>query len=518
MARAKFLDRLPVRLAALILFLSAATLVVLTEISRRAVERVLLQQAEIQAALSTAAVADGLEAVMGSAERTARLVARELAGRPLDAAAAGKRARDLLVETPAFQAGTLVLDAAAGAAPVAVEVRRVQTAERFAERDLHAPGEPEWARGWYAEVRERAQPVWSEPYVDPRSGRNAVRVAVPVVRETGEDRAVVGAVAITLELEWLRRLANLQEFSDTSFTVVFSRTGRIILHPKQNFAIAETIDTLAEKTNVPELLAIRRNILARRQGALRFEEPLNARRVHVNYKPVRAGGWGLIVGFDEAEFLKTQRAYRRISFGALGALLVLLTGIVIVVVHVALRPLGHLALAAGEISRRNLECEVAIPRREDEVGRLARAFAAMRDALQEQHLERRWAAQSIEQQLHYHRLIFASMRELVFVLTKTFRISRVNPVVLRRTGHEEANLIQAPLARIVQLAGGGDPATVLAPALKEERELDALPVIVTHRDGGELSMLLSLVPIRDSGRVVGAVVTLRDNTPNASAR
>jgi PAS domain S-box-containing protein len=346
-----------------------------------------------------------------------------------------------------------------------------------------------------------------------------VRVAVPVFRDAGGEREVIGAVALTLDLEWLRRLANLQEFSDTSFTIVFSRTGRVILHPRANYAIAETIDTLAEKTSVPELLSIRRNILARRQGVLRYNEPLNARRVHVNYKPVRAAGWGIIVGFDEAEFLKTQRAYRRITFGALAALLILLTGIVVVVTHVALRPLGQLATAADEISRRNLDCEVTVPRRNDEVGGLARSFAAMRDALQAQHLERRWAAQSIEQQLHYQQLIFASMRELVFVLTKTLRISRVNPAVLRVTGHDEASLIQTPLARIVQLAdGSGDPSPMLAAALKGEREVDRLSVIVKHREGRELSMLLSVVPIRDGGRVVGAVVTLRDDPAAAATR
>lgn len=518
--RAKLLDRLPVRLAGSILLLSAVTLVGLTEISRRAVERLLLQQAEVQAALSTAAVADGLDAVIGSAERTAQLVARELANHAPTAAGAEKRAREVLLDNPNLHGCILALDTPAAGA-VAVEAHRSTSAARFATRPLPAEGGLAAALPWYPEVVEKSQPVWSEPYFDSAASRNVVRIAVPVFREVGDDRQAIGAVAIVLDLEWLRRLANLQEFSDTSFTIVFSRTGRVILHPKLTYAIAETIETLAEKTGAPQLLTIRQNILARRQGSLRYAEKFPARRVQVNYKPSRVAGWGIIVGFDEAEFLKTQRAYRLITFGALGALLLLLAAIVIVVTHRALRPLGALALAADEIARRNLDCNVPVPKREDEIGRLARSFLAMRDALQTQHLERRWAAQSIEHQLHYHKLIIDSMHELVFVLTKTLRISRVNPATLRVTGMAETGLLQTPVTRLVRLAGRNATATaeVLTRALKDELEINGEPAIVQHRDGTEIPVLLNLVPIHDAGRVVGGVITLRGTpAPVAAAQ
>jgi PAS domain S-box-containing protein len=469
-------------------------------------------------------VADGLDAVVGSAERTARLVARELGDRGINAAAAEKRARDVLLEGPNFLSCILTLDASAAAgrpAPLAVEVHRVESASRFAARDLTAAaagaspaGAAEratpWPHSWYEEVREKGQPVWSEPFFDREASRNAVRVAAPVFRNP-DDREVVGAVAIVLDLEWLRRLANLQEFSDTSFTIVFSRTGRIVLHPRPTYAIAETIETLAEKTGAPDLLTIRRNILSRRQGILEYAETTPARRVHVNYKPAKSAGWGIIVGFDEAEFLKAQRAYRAITFGLLGALLLLLAAIVVIVTHLALRPLAQLSVAADEIARRNLDCAIPIPRRVDEIGRLARSFLAMRDALKAEHLERRWAAQSLEHQLNYHRLIIDSMHELVFVLTKTLRISRVNPATIRGLGHDEAQIVQAPLARFVRIEGRNDAATseFLIVALREERELNSVPAVVLPRDGRERPARLNLVLIRDVGRVVGGVVTLR---------
>jgi len=508
-----FLHRLPVRLAGLILLLSGATLLVLTEINRRAVERILIEQAEVQAAGATNAVTEGLDGVAGGAERMARYVARELAGRVPGREEAERIAARVVADNPNVHGFALAFEPGAGAgapARLGVAVHRSRRVEQTDTFDLTAPEQTYWTRDWYREVIDKGHVVWSEPYFD-RGGseRNAVRVAVPVFRHETDDRTPIGAVAAVIDLDWLRRLANVNEFSDTSFTVIFSRSGRLILHPKATYVIAETIETLAEKTNTPELAAIRQAVLARRQGATAYTEPLPRRRVHVNYKPAKTAGWGVIVGYDEAEFLKSQTRYRRITAVFIVSLLAVLSGIVIWVVHTALRPLAALAGAADEIAKKNLDCAVPEPARPDEVGRLTAAFRNMRDALRHQSLERRWAAQAVEHQNRYNQLIIDSIREQVFVLTKALNISRVNPAVLQATGLAEADLVKAPFARQVRLAEGGDIAAVLGTALKENRPLRDLAATLRGKNGTEQPAWLSLVPLCDGGRVVGGVVTLR---------
>lgn len=516
--RVSFLRSLPVRLAGLILLLSGLTLLVLTELNRRAVERILLEQAEVQASTSTAAVVDGLDAVIGSVERLARFVARDLEGRTLTPGEVETIARNVLIDSPNVHGCSLTF--APGALNAATEhfgvyVHRSNAPSRYVTRDLTTPDQAYWTRDWYRDVLDRGQVVWSEPYFDQGgSERNVVRVAVPFFRLVNNEREPIGVVAAVIELDWLRRLANVNEFSDTSYTIIFSRSGRLIIHPKPTYIIAETIETLAEKTNTPELAKIRQNVLAKRQGSLRYAEPLPARRVHVNYKPAKVAGWGVIVGYDEAEFLKSQRAFRGIAAAFLGSLLALLAGIVILVTRFALRPLGQLVVAANEIAGRNLDCEIAPPRRDDEIGRLTQSFRSMRDALKAQHLERRWASQSLEHQLRYNQLIIDSVGELVFVLTKALNISRVNPAVLRTTAYTETELIKSPLGRLVRLGppadGPGAPtAEILAAALKEGRSLLDLPAILTDKHGTDSPVLLTLVPLRDDNRVVGGVATLR---------
>lgn len=520
--RVSFFRSLPVRLGGLILLLSGLTLLVLTELNRRAVERILLEQAEVQAATSTAAVVDGLDAVIGSVERLARFVARDLEGRPLTPGEVETIARNVLIDSPNVHGCSLTFEPRALNATTdrfGVYVHRSNTLSRYVTRDLATPGQTYWTQDWYREVLDKGMPVWSEPFFD-RGGseRNVVRVALPFFRMVNNEREAIGVVAAVIELDWLRRLANVNEFSDTSYTIIFSRSGRLIIHPKATYVIAETVETLAEKANTPELAKIRQNILAKRQGALRYAETRPARRVHVNYKPTHFAGWGVIVGYDEAEFLKSQRAFRGITAAFFGSLLALLSGIVIVITHFALRPLGQLAVAAEEIARRNLDCTIAAPRRDDEVGRLTQSFRSMRDALKAQHLERRWASQSIDHQLRYNQLIIDSVSELVVVLTKALNISRINPAVRHATGYTEVELIRAPLGRLVSLRtpeGGKAVASaeILAAALKEGRSLLDQPAVLTDNQGGESAVRLTLVPLRDDNRVVGGVVTLRTLPP-----
>lgn len=510
--RVAIFKSLPVRLAGLILALGGLALLALTELNRRAVERILYEQSEVQAMLATNAVVEGLDGVIGAVERLTRLVARDLEERTPARAELERLSRVVLLDQPQIFGFAVALDPGAPADRVGAAVYRSQVASRFVSFDLAAPERAFWERDWYREAADKGLSAWSEPFFD-REGaeRNVIRLSVPVWRREGDKRRVAGVVSAVVELDWLQRLANSNEFSETSFTIVFSRTGRIVIHPRDSYVITETIDTLAEKTNTPALAEMRQMVVARKQGSMRYQEPLTGRRVHANYKPARTAGWGVIFGHDEAEFLRPQNEFRRLSALYLGAALLLLAGIVIGVTRRALRPLGPLALASDEIARGNLDCDVPAPRRADEVGRLASAFRAMRDALKAQNLERRWAGQALEHQLKYNQLIIDSIGELVFVLTKSLSVTRINPAVTRFAGYSPADVVRAPVLRFLSLtpsASGGEE-TALAEALRAGRSLHDVAAVLRTKTGSSLRVRLAFAPLTDENRVVGAVVTLR---------
>src|SRR5580692_10618638 len=96
--KVRFWQSLPVRLAGWILALGGIALLVLTEINRRAVERILAEQAEIQAMQSTLSVTDEIDAVIGSAERLAQSIARNLEGHALSPAEVDRIAHNEMLD------------------------------------------------------------------------------------------------------------------------------------------------------------------------------------------------------------------------------------------------------------------------------------------------------------------------------------------------------------------------------------------------------------------------------------
>ena len=104
-------------------------------------------------------------------------------------------------------------------------------------------------------------------------------------------------------------------------------------------------------------------MLAGRQGSVSYLSKIFHHRVHENYKPAQVGGWGVVVGYDEKEFLRPIGDLRWITMLALAVTLALLSGIVLLATQVALRPLTRLTVVSDEIGHGNLDCEIRPPAR-----------------------------------------------------------------------------------------------------------------------------------------------------------
>src|SRR3954470_20075491 len=132
--RVSIFQSLAVRLAGLILILSGVTFLILTEINRRAVERILIDEAEVQAMMATVAVVDGLDGVIGATERVTRTLARELEDRTVTAADADRMAPNCLFDPPGIHGFSIAVEPrtpAATAERLGVYVHRSNTLSRF---------------------------------------------------------------------------------------------------------------------------------------------------------------------------------------------------------------------------------------------------------------------------------------------------------------------------------------------------------------------------------------------------
>ena len=128
------------------------------------------------------------------------------------------------------------------------------------------------------------------------------------------------------------------------------------------------------------------------------------------------------------------------------------------------------------------------------------------------NLEQQWTNQTLEHQLRYNQRIVDSISDLVFVLTKTSNISRMNPAVLHLSGWETTDLINKPLSKVIELANAKDDAQSdksIKLAMKEGHDLREQAAFVKDKQGGQTSVIFSMFPLRDQNKIVGGVVTVQ---------
>ena len=164
--------------------------------------------------------------------------------------------------------------------------------------------------------------------------------------------------------------------------------------------------------------------------------------------------------------------------------------------------------AATAMAAANAQLEVKVQVRTAEL-------QAALTQLRAENLERKWTIASQEHQLRYHQLIVESVNDLVFVLTKALKVTRINAAVVRLTGRESESIIAGPLAQVLEvgrdLITGHDP---LSQALQAGRELHHHRVVVLGSGERRISGRLTLIPIHDQDKVVGGVAVVQIAFPD----
>lgn len=166
---------------------------------------------------------------------------------------------------------------------------------------------------------------------------------------------------------------------------------------------------------------------------------------------------------------------------------------------------------AAVLAEANDQLEVKVRERTQEL-------ATANEHLAAENLERRWANEALEHQIHYNQVIVNSINDAVFVLTKSLNISRINPAVVHLTGYDAPQLVNRPLNSIVHLAS--DSATPheqlfdpILQALKEGRDLRDLPAETEDRLKRRNKVTLTVFPLQDGAKVVGGIAIVRPLHP-----
>lgn len=225
--------------------------------------------------------------------------------------------------------------------------------------------DPKWE--WYERPKREGRAIWTEPYFDDGGGNTIMTTySVPFF---GEDRKFRGIATIDIAMSQLMEKAQGLRVGETGYTFIVSKKGYYVAFPDQ----AKIMKANIAASN-PELGAM---MMAGERGFVRKVEPLNGRIAWVAFSPIQAGEFSLAIVYPEAEFLAAAKwlQYELVAAGTVG--LLALFGALFIVARSISEPITSLATAAQRVAAGELEQELRIHTRTEEVQNLATAFRKM---------------------------------------------------------------------------------------------------------------------------------------------
>lgn len=163
------------------------------------------------------------------------------------------------------------------------------------------------------------------------------------------------------------------------------------------------------------------------------------------------------------------------------------------------------AIIQLEESNKQLDARVADRTRE---------LAVANTKLENQNLEERWTNQALEHQLRYSQLIINSVDSLVVVITRTSKITRINPAITRSTGLDPREVVGLSLQQILigtnpQGREDSSCAARILASMRDGCDLADVRGLLYGRDKKPAIVDFSVFPVRDRDKVVGGVVTIK---------
>jgi len=237
---------------------------------------------------------------------------------------------------------------------------------------------------WYQIPKELGFPVWSEPYYDEGGGNIIMSTySVPFYNTIDGKTHFCGVATADISLTWLKDIVASVKIYQSGYAFLISQNGIIITHPEERFIMKESIFSIAEAWQSPDLRQIGRKMITGGQGFVALKDFVSGEKSWLYYAPLPSNGWSLGVIFPEEElFADVRRLSKEVLLIGLIGFSFLCMVIAFFSRHIT-KPLGSLAQSTSEIVKGNLDIELPEVRANDEIGKLTRSFKEMKVALKE---------------------------------------------------------------------------------------------------------------------------------------
>ena len=171
------------------------------------------------------------------------------------------------------------------------------------------------------------EPYWSEPYIDNEGAHAMVTTySYPLHDKTGKVVAIMGA---DVSLDWLDEIINASHIYPSSFNIMISRTGQLMVCPVESLVMRRTIQDVTADMKDTTTRTINRDMIAGKSGQTALTDD-NGQKNYVFYSPIKGKtGWSLAVVCSDKEIFY---GLRQVAFNLL---LLMLAGLVLMAYLIA---------------------------------------------------------------------------------------------------------------------------------------------------------------------------------------
>jgi phosphoserine phosphatase RsbU/P len=228
--------------------------------------------------------------------------------------------------------------------------------------------EPYWSSPWFIRGLNCDSGCWQAPFRSAERNETLVGYSMAI---PGKNVPVIGVADTTISLDWLQKLLGELTKPDHASAFVLDANGEFLAHDWVSY-----IGTRGSRPLLAAVAANRNPFRLTPEDGGRVSEP-----VWIYFVPIKGTRWIFGLNMPERQVLADLRRTYMVDI-LLGVLaLAGVSLITLVVTRRLMAPLGVLAERAENVSRGDLDFALPVVRRNDEVGRLTRAFDQMRHQL-----------------------------------------------------------------------------------------------------------------------------------------
>ena len=236
---------------------------------------------------------------------------------------------------------------------------------------------------WFTRTTEAGKPIWVEPYFDRGGGEILMTTfAVPVYRvDTDELRQLYAIVTADVALDELRAYLRRLRLGESGFATLLSRTGIILSSPNDHYIMRHYSDVRSDTVDLPTWQTMFQAALRGESVSRKLECPEIPGRCVIRMDALESTGWPVGIVYSEHETTAPMRRFQAKTVAIGVATLLLMALAVYLVTRRLTRPITMLARASDRFARGKLDTLLPTARGNDEIARLVRSFAAMREDL-----------------------------------------------------------------------------------------------------------------------------------------